>query len=277
MSKKEDEAYAKWAEEVAGQLPDDKREAWKALTDADQLREVYRGSLREADYYTRLNRFNEEKKTHEETLSQKAKELESTKERINTWYQTESKKNQELLDAKERLEAQLQQVRKGSGDYMDDFDDSSRVPPMNTKELDELKARFKALDERQLRLDTQLPNFLSEYGDILVEAQSEGYAIKPSKLVQDVLQKGVGLRAAYEEQTKEARLKRAEEDLDKKIEVARKEAYEKAKTEMTNKLSSPDGLKPAGPSVLGQIASPTPKDFGADAALAEFLKGESSL
>jgi hypothetical protein len=56
VSKREDERFEAWKAEIRDKLPEDQRAAFEALADSEVAREeLFRGTIRQKDYYTRLN------------------------------------------------------------------------------------------------------------------------------------------------------------------------------------------------------------------------------
>src|SRR5512133_2613833 len=95
MSRKEDEQYKKWVEAATAKLEGAELEAFKLFAQTEYARDVFRGSLRTEDYYTKLNE-----------LSSREKELE-------TWYEEESPKNEALIAERDALRAQIEELGTG--------------------------------------------------------------------------------------------------------------------------------------------------------------------
>src|SRR5512143_2553083 len=99
MSKKEDEAFAKWVDELAEKVETGEAEAFKVWAKTDAAREVFRGTIGQAELYRRMNEVASEKK-----------EIESAREELQSWYEEEAPKNEALLRERDELRKQLAEL-----------------------------------------------------------------------------------------------------------------------------------------------------------------------
>lgn len=250
MSRKEDEAFAGWKQDLKAKLAsDEEREAFEKWADTPQGREVYRGTIGQAELYRRMN------------------ELHQRKQELEEWYEAERPKNDELLKEREALLAQLEEL--GSGGPPP----ASSAPeglPISKKELEEIKS----MAAKAETLDRLLPAVLGDVTLVMKDAIKNNFDIDPREVIKLSLQRGVEPYRAYLELTGEERQKRYEAERKKELE----DAFEKGRrAAMTN---SPDHLQPSGPSVvdylrdLNKEATKAPdKDDRVAAALKEFSEG----
>lgn len=225
MSKREDEDYASWVEDVGKTLPAEKQEAWKALADLDVTRErFYRGSLRSEDYYTRLNELKAEKD-----------KTEKLKTELYAWYEEQAPKNEALLAERDLLRAQLEEA--GTDDP------PNKVSGVSAEQFAELKAKADKVEQ----LDRIMPNVLADMAAVVRDSIKNDYDIDPREVVRVSLQQGVPPWKAYELMTAEQRAKKYEEA----HEAERKKWIDEGKRQaISASTGSPDHIRPSGPSVV---------------------------
>lgn len=231
MSRREDEKFEAWVEEVCEGLDAQKAEAFRLFAESDAGRDMYRGTIRQNDYYTRLNEFNEEKKDFESERER----LEARAEELEQWYETESPKNAALLKERDLLKKQLEEL-------------GSSNPPSATSGISsEELATLKAQVEKAQQLDRMLPGVLADTLRVAIEAQKEGYEVDPAEVFRVSLQQGVRPYKAYEHLTHEARAKKyeaqREEERKKWVEEGRRAA-------LSESNGSPDHFGSTQPSVV---------------------------
>lgn len=221
MSKQEDEAFAKWKEELAAKLqnPED-QELWNKFTEKELARDLYRGTIREADYYRRLNELDKTKKD----LEQRDKQLKDDVERLDAWYAKESVERVQLQ--KERDEAMKKLHELGLGD-----DNEPSVARRD--EVEELKKTLSMVNERT-------PKVLADLTRVAIKSMKEGFDIDPDAIVQYSMKNRVDINRAYEVLTQEAREKKTQEDIEKRIADAREEATREA----LSKIPQPGFVRP---------------------------------
>lgn len=259
MSKKEETAYQEWVNEIRSKLPADQHANLDALVGTDAGKEIFRGGLREADYYRRLNEHNEAKAKFDNDVRTQ-----------NDWFNLEKPKNvrlnaeveklrKELLQHKAELVAAGLEVPK---ELTQAVDQSQGASMQNKDELEQMK--------RQLQfLDKALPQVIGKAMAMTSRLVKENYSVTPDAVFQHAAEKGVDLDAAFEYLTSDERAKRADQKIAEKI----KEAEERGAREALAKLSGPDrSMRPAGPSVFDALGA---KDGEATKPVADRLERSS--
>lgn len=226
MSRKEDELFKTWSEELASNVEEGEKEAleqWLALPVA---REVFRGTIGQKELYRRLNDLHQEKL-----------QLEEDRAALQSWYEEEAPKNEALIAERDALKAQL-------------AGNSGNPPPaaasglaISAEDLTELKERARKVDV----LDKILPAVLGDMALVLKESQRDNFDIDPRQVIQVSLQKGIEPYRAYLEITAEAREERAAELKEAEL----KKAFEEGRRSVQS--NSPDHFSPSGPSVIDFI------------------------
>jgi hypothetical protein len=228
MSKKEDELFKAWGEELAKEVDASEKEALQAWLALPVAREVYRGTVGQAELYRRMNQLDQDKKE----LAQARKELED-------WFEEEAPKNAALIAERDALRNEL---AKGSGN----------PPPAEGTGIQlsaEDLASIKSQAAKAEVLDRLLPAVLGDMSTVLKDSIKNNFDIDPREVIQLSLQQGIEPWRAYQNLTAEERQKRAESD----HETERKKWFEEGRrSAMTN---SPDHLQPSGPSVVDYIQS----------------------
>lgn len=241
MSKKEDAAYQEWLAEIKAKHPD-VSEQIDALAGTDAGKEIYRGGLREADYYRRLNELRDEK----DTFSKEREEIESEGRRQVTWWQQAKPEFDAALqreeEAKRKLEAYEKQMKENGIDPIRAATPPA-APTVNTKELDELKTRVQMMD-------AAFPNLTLGLFKAQSKAMKEGLSFDPEKVLEKVYKERMTPEAAFDVLSAEERANKAkvllQQELDKAKEEGRREAL--------SKLSGPDrAVRPAGPSIVDAL------------------------
>jgi DNA repair exonuclease SbcCD ATPase subunit len=266
VSKREDEAYRAWLEEVKSKNPD-VAPVLDQFAETEAGREIFRGGLREADYYRRLNEFHAEKEklTAAEQQFQKDVELQSK------WWEeakpTYDRTVQEAAELRQRLEA----VKKEYGVDPNDLVSKPVSPspqPDNTivKELKALEARVQAMDR----------NFPGVTLGLLQAQQAafqEGLTFDPQAVFQRVYQNGVDPLTAFNQLAAPQREEKVKKVLEGELERAREEGRKEA----LSKLSGPDRMIGAArPSIVETLrSSEAPianRNDRVDAAVKDFIE-----
>jgi myosin heavy subunit len=273
LSKREDEDYTKWLDEVKKAHPDvaDKLDA---LAETEAGRELFRGNAkREPEFYRRLNDINEKEKL----FNQEKEKFEALVEKHNSWYEgvvpavDGLKARAAEADA---LQARLEAIQKQLKDTGVTVADIPNVPSRSTgeditaKQLSDLQQRVKLMDEA-------LPQILGKFLSVQHRAQKEGFDVDPQEVLATVYKDRVDPNVAYERMTQEAREKRANEKYAADLKAAREEGAREA----LSKLSGPDRLSPNSPSIVEALRA-DPKDQSAiferrdrvDAAVKDFME-----
>jgi hypothetical protein len=231
MSKREDEKFAAWVEEMAAAIPDAKRAAWRELvSDADEVvrERFYRGTLRTEDYYTKLNESNEAKR--------KAEELQKE---LYTWYEEQAPKNEALIAERDMLREQLDTL--GT-----EIPGAAGLPGITSEDIAELKTKAAKVDQ----LDRMLPEVLADIAAYVKDSVKNGYEVNDREVMRLSLQQGVSPYKAYEQMTAGERAKKyeAERETEKKkwMEEGRRQA-------ISTSTGSPDHIRASGPSVVDYL------------------------
>lgn len=256
MSKKEDTAFEQWKDEVSAKLNDEAKKAFDVLlSDESGAKDVFRGHMREQEFYTRLNRLDTERKSFEADQAKYAQERDA----MLRWYQVESPKNAQLLEEQKKLAAKLASARQQLIDqgFVDEAATLGEVPggvhatnvspsnDMTTRELENLKSK-------QELFDKALPRLMADFGAVIAESVKGKWDVDPADVLQFSLQNGVDPRTAFAQLTYEEREKRAAKDLEDKLEKAREEGRRDAFT----KQATPDHFRAAGPNILDKLKEP---------------------
>jgi hypothetical protein len=231
MSKREDEKFAAWVEEMAAAIPEPKRAAWRELAnDADEIvrERLYRGALRTEDYYTKLNEINEQKR--------QAKQLQ---DELYAWYEEQAPKNEALLAERDLLREQLEAM--GT-----DVPAAAGLPGLTSEDLAELKAKASKVDQ----LDRMLPEVLADIAAYVKDSVKNGYEVNDREVMRLSLQQGVSPYRAYEQMTAGERAKKYEAER----EAERKKWVEEGRrSALSSSTGSPDHIRPSGPSVVDYL------------------------
>lgn len=241
MSKKEDAAYQEWVTEIRAKLPAELQTNLDALVGTDAGKEIFRGGLREADYYRKLNDHNAAKaKFDADVKAQK------------DWFDEEQPKNQRLIGEVQKLRTQLLEHQKTlieAGmevpvEVKQAVSDSQRASTTDTSELEQLKKQMQFLDKA-------LPQVMGKAMAITAKLVRENYSVTPDQVFQHAAEKGIDLDAALEFLTEKERTDRANVQFQEKIKAAKEEGAREALA----KLSGPDrAVRPAGPSIFDTFA-----------------------
>ncbi len=261
MSRKEDEAFEKWTDELAQKVEPQEAEAFKVWAKTDAAREVFRGTIGQAELYRRMNELDRSKK-----------DLEAAREELTNWYEEESPKNQALLAERDALRAQLAEV--GLGPATPPPAASTPTPLLSPEELADLRAKANKVET----LDRLIPAVLGDMALVLQDSARNNFDVDPREVINFSLRNGVEPYRAYLELTKDQR---------EAVETAarddeRKKWFEEGRRAALT-TNSPDHLQPSGPSVVdylkglnkqtGAAGAGPDKDSRVASALKEFVEG----
>lgn len=273
LSKKEDEAYAQWLNDLKSQYQDI-APVLDQLATTEAGRELYRGGLRTADYYRRLNEIRDQK---EEFERQKSAFESDVNKQYGWWQEAQTnyaRMQQERQDLQSRLAAYENQIKEYG------VDPKEIVPPqpanggqdnITQRELAELRNRVQAMD-------TNFPAILSGFLKAQQQALEERIPFDPNEVFKRVYQQRVDPVTAFNEMARPFREERAKEVLQKELEKAREEG----RREALSKLSGPDrAVRPASPSVVDALRSTEAQPLvnrgeRVDAAVRDFMEMELS-
>ena len=254
MSKREDEAYAAWRQELLAEFAPEVREQAAQVLDAPVAKErFYRGTLRSDEFYRRLNELEASKQ-----------ELESTKQELYSWYEEESPKQDALIAERDLLRAQLAEVGAGGAPSQ------AGLPGFSTEDLADLRAKADKIEA----LDKLIPAVIADMSAVAFDAQKNGFDVDPREVMRLSLQHGVEPYKAYEHLTSDQRKARYEKtqeaERQKWIDEGRRQA-------ITSRNGSPDHLQSSGPNVVDFLQRQNPTESTqagrVNAALQAFVEG----
>jgi len=258
MSKREDENYAAWVEEILAEFPEDKRESAKAALEAPVARErFFRGAIRQDDYYRRLNEIEDARK-----------ELEAARDELYAWYEEESPKLESIIKERDLLKSQLTKNASAG-----DPPAAAGVPGFSVEDLAVLKAKAEKIDA----LDKIVPAIIADLASVTKDAITNNFEFDPREVMRLSLEHGVEPYKAYEYLTADQRKKQydaaQEAEKQKWIEEGRRQA-------LTARNGSPDQLPNSGPNVVDLLQKKDAKELTqsdrVNAALAAMLEETGS-
>lgn len=272
LSKKEDEAYAQWLSDLKSQHQD-LAPVLDQLASTEAGRELYRGGLRTADYYRRLNEFRDQK---EELERQRAAFEQDVNKQYGWWQEAQTnyqRMQQEREDLQGRLAAYENQIKEYGVDPKEIVPQAPQggTDNITQRELAELRTRVQAMD-------TNFPAILSGFLKAQQTALEERLPFDPNEVFKRVYQQRVDPVTAFNEMARPLREERAKELINKELEKAREEG----RREALSKLSGPDrAVRPASPSVVDALRSTeamplTNRGERLDAAVRDFMEMELS-
>lgn len=229
MSKKEDAAFKEWAQGLVEEVEDNEVEALNAWLALPVAREVFRGTVGQAELYRRMNE-----------IKAKNDELDAKEEQLNHWYEENAPVVEAVAKERDELKAQLAAL--GSGG----------PPPAEGTGVniskDEL-AKLQAETSKIGVIDKLLPSVLTDVARITRDSIKNDFDIDPGEVIQQAIKRGVQPWRAYLELTGPEREKRAEASRE---EEKKKWFEEGRRSAATN---SPDHFQPSGPSVVDFLQS----------------------
>lgn len=240
MSRREDDAYQAWVDELSKQVSDEEKGTFEEWTKTASARETYRGYLREAEFHRRLNKLQEEQE-----------ELANTKAQLKDWFEEEKPKNEALLKERDELKKQLEEL----GIEGPPSAAATPGPTVSAEKLAELEERAAKVEV----LDRLIPAALGQIGKVVRDSIKDGFDIDIDEVIKLSLQQSIQPYRAYEILTADERRKRYEKDR----EDERKKWFEEGKR-AAQASPSPDHLQPSGPSVVDFLQASN-KDQAANA------------
>jgi hypothetical protein len=272
MSQSEDQKYQEFLKEVKSKLPAELQANLDAIAGTEAGKEIFRGGLREKDYYTRLNALAAEKET-----------IKSTAAKQTEWYnefQGAKGRLESRAQEAERLKAKLRAYEDKASEFGLDLEDvrdasdtrrSSAPAAVSDSSASE---ELKALREKVEFFDKALPKVLGDLVSIARESIRENFDVDPLQVVQFASENQVDPRTAFSELTKAEREKRASDSLKAQLEKAKEEGRQEA----LSKLQGPDRIRPSGPTIVDNLTDKAAA-FGdhrsrVDEAVKDFLSGQ---
>jgi hypothetical protein len=245
VSKKEDEAFEKWKEQERAKLSEEQQKHWDALIQDDKVKEsLFKGKLREDDYYRRV-----------QDVTNQQKELEARETKLNAWWESAKPEWEQAREEAKKKSEEAEELRKQLVAFglEDDPVTNPVTPPLNAKEIEELTAKYNDLEGRLKFMDAGLPRLMQDFGMVLTEQAEAKFKVTPEQVIQHSMDKQVTTRQAFAELTAAERAERAQAAREAELEAAKAEAKEAGRREALDNLRTPDALKPAGPNILDEI------------------------
>ncbi len=247
---KEDALYTEWINEFKAKKPE-AAAAVDALVAADPEREVFRGVLRERDYYTKLNEYNTEKQRLE---AEKVKVL-GTARQQQEWHTKADAEYKKALSEKKTLQTRLRALEDKASEFGVDLESigdvtdakprgngGSVVDETITRELEALRGKVEFFDKA-------LPKVLGDLTGVIRESLKEGFDVDPQDILAYASENNVDTRTAFAELTREEREKRTEKLFNDELDKAREEG----RREALSKLPGPDRIRQSGPTVVDAL------------------------
>lgn len=229
---KDKATYDDWVNEVKSKLPNELKEHFDAIANHTAGQTVFGGYQTEKEFYRRLN----DLKDQERALEQKEAEWQ-------TWFQGEAPKNERLIAERDALKVQLDRLKEAAGLGDEDSPDPKVVMPDKFREeIDGLKQQLQFLDQA-------LPKLLKDHGEVLDKVIKEKWDVKPGDVIDLALSKRVALTDAFNELTAPQRVEREKAELER----IKTEAREEGRREALKKVSTPDNLRPNGPTIIDNL------------------------
>lgn len=267
MSKKEDDAYAAWVEELKGGLKD-KPEALKALTllttdESAGARELFRGSVGGKEISRRMNELSDAKKA----LEEKSQEVETKVNRWGSWYQEAQTAHNNVLSENAALKKELEKARTALPDDEENKVSQIRQDVYTKAEVEELQ---KTLLEQVRRVDNGAVHYTNKMLSIAIRASKDRVDFDPDKIMKRAVEENCDPMRAYELETAEVLAERQTQEAEKR----EKEAYERGKRESASTTTPDSGFRTlgAGPTPSESILSGSVKALSANDRLAAALK-----
>lgn len=271
LSKREDESYAAWLNEIKGQYAD-VAPVLDQLASTDAGRELFRGGLRTADYYRRLNEMRDQKEEFER--QQQAFQADVTKQ--YSWWQEAQPTLERAVAEKQELAQKLAAYETQLKEYgVDTKDIAPLAAPANggdnitQRELAELRNRVQAMDQN-------FPGVMMGLLKAQQTALTEGLPFEPSEVFKKVYQQRMDPVTAFNEIVQPLRQEKAKQLLSQELDKAREEG----RREALSKLSGPDrAVRHSSPSVVDALRSSEPMPLTnradrLDAAVRDFAEME---
>lgn len=261
MAKKKDPGFEEFLEEIKGKVAgiDDpeKKAAWsKVLSeDADSLKLVFRGGLREADYYRRLNAINEEK----QALNEQKQKWDAYEGEFRSEYDRMKARSDALEAQLKRKEADLREA--GLDDEADEVK-RKRQNMVDEQELGALKKKVEELagfreeaTDALRKISAGSPAFTAAFAKAQRRFAKEGYDFDEEEVLHRVLKDQVPIEVAFEDAVRDQRKKREQEERRAEIEKAKEEARQEERT----KHSAPDSIRASLGGIFGEGKSASDK------------------
>lgn len=242
MGRKEDTAYAEWLAEIKAKHPDVAPKI-DEIAETEAGREIFRGGLREADYYRRLNEIRDERAE----IEAKAREVEEEGQRQVSWWQ-EAKPEFDRVQAereqyRQQLEAYQEKLKEIGVEPMKTAVPPTPAPVASTRELEDLKNRVNLMD-------AAYPQVMMGLFQAQQAAIAEGLQFDPNQVIQKVYKDKVDPLTAFNQLVAPQREEKAKTMLQQELEKAKEEG----RREALSKLSGPDrAVRPSGPSIVDAL------------------------
>jgi len=267
LSKKEDAAYTDWVNEIKAKHPD-VAEHLDPIVETDAGREIFRGGLREADYYRRLNEIRDQR----EEFGRQQEKFKSDVTQQYSWWEQAKPAHEAAVAEAQQLKTKLEAYEKELKEYgVEPKDVNAATPAVDATNV--TQQQLEQLRQQVGMMDQAFPQVLTGMLAAQQKAITEGLTFDPAKVVQEVYQNRVDPLTAFNNLSADERQTKVKAQLEGELEKAREEGRKEA----LSKISGPDrGLRPAGPSVVdvlrGDAEVITDPQKRTDAAVQDFLQ-----
>lgn len=267
MGRKEDTAYAEWLAEIKAKHPDVAPQL-DSFAETEAGREIFRGGLREADYYRRLNEIRDEKAE----IEAKAREIEEQGQQQISWWQEAKPEFDRAIAERQEYERKLEAYE----NKLKEIGVEPKVavptaqPPAVNRELEDLKSRVSLMD-------AAYPQVMMGLFQAQQAAIREGLQFDPNQVIQKVYKDKVDPLTAFNQLVAPQREEQAKALLQQELEKAKEEG----RREALSKLSGPDrAVRPSGPSIVdalrGDATVLTDERSRRDAAVRDWMELEAA-
>lgn len=247
MAKPKDPGFAEWLAEIKGDVgkveDPEVKAAWEKVlgAESDELRKVFRGGMREADYYRRLNELNEEK----QGFQTKKQEWDAYEGEFRTKYdqmkaerdaaRAEVKKKEAALRA-EGLDEEADELRREARKAEENLDLAAMK-----KELEELKQARASQEQALQQVSAGAPAFTAAFTKRARQYAQDGFKFDEEEVLGRIIREQLPLDVAFEDAVRDQRKERTEKDMQERL----KAAEEKGRREALTAGTAPDSIRPS--------------------------------
>lgn len=250
--------FTEWLQKLHNEADDSVKESVKQVLDNEKVRNYLKSGVMAQSDYT--------KKTTE--LAKEKRELESSVERLKTWFQAEGPKNQILLTQLQEKEKELSKVKaKIKSEFLEEeVNPAPSVDPdkfVSKEDYNKLADTLRAFDKNALAFNLDLAK-------VQKRMIKEGFDREIDDVYAYSAQNRVSLPEAYDALTATDRQKKSEDDFAKRL----KEAEEKGARNALSKHNLPDspGRDIPQVSIFNRESAITDPGKRSQAAIAAFLE-----
>jgi hypothetical protein len=263
---KKREAGVEFLKGILDKIPEEKRQAIEEALKADEIVDhIGDGALRQSDYSRAMDETREQQKVAE---AEKAKYTELYDN--NVQWLTDQKAG--IVDMQSRLkdrDDELARLRKAG----DDGDFGEDTPPIDVSKFVS-KAEFDAaVDKRVAGLERDAMTIIPLLNQIsLRHFKTYGEVLDGQELFKHAQTVGLPLAQAYEDMTKDLAAKQQTDEIEAKLEAARKEGFNEAMAKAREGGGLPYPVTNNEPTTMDGLGKEG--EFGVEAALDEYYASQ---